>query len=238
VHRPSVDHATRIANARSPGNPSESIRRTRLHAQLDSLIFARRLKGTTSCASERFQEIDSRAFRTSLIRAERCGTHNAAWWRNAYVLSIAAAIFGAALTSFAWYEAFQQENRLADQELSARASDHFLALQNGIDQYINDISALRAAFQASEHGISRREFQSLSDDLFRDKPAIFGTSWIPRVARSERSAHELEAAHEGLAGYSIKSTAADGSLNPPKTRTNTFRFFIRRDRISVLWAST
>jgi hypothetical protein len=43
VHRPSVDHATRIANARSPGNPPESIRRTRLHAQLDSLIFTRRL---------------------------------------------------------------------------------------------------------------------------------------------------------------------------------------------------
>jgi hypothetical protein len=30
-------------DARSPRNTSESIRRTRLHAQLDSLIFARRL---------------------------------------------------------------------------------------------------------------------------------------------------------------------------------------------------
>ena len=39
----SVDHATRLANARSLENPPESIRRTRFHAQLDSLIFARRL---------------------------------------------------------------------------------------------------------------------------------------------------------------------------------------------------
>jgi CHASE1-domain containing sensor protein len=155
----------------------------------------------------------------------------AAWWRNAYALSIAAAIFGAALTSFAWYAAFQQENRLADQELSARASDHFLALQNGIDQYINDISALRAAFQASEHGISRREFQSLSDDLFRDKPAIFGTSWAPRIAQSERSAHELEATREGLADYSIKTMAADGSLNRAKDADEYFPIFYssRRD---------
>jgi len=116
------------------------------------------------------------------------------WWWSAYALSIAAAICGVALTCLAWYAAFQQENRFADHELSARASDHLLALQNGIDQYINDISALRAAFQASEHGISRREFQSLSDALFRDKPAIFGTSWAPRVAASERASHELEAA--------------------------------------------
>jgi CHASE1-domain containing sensor protein len=95
----------------------------------------------------------------------------AAWWWSAYALSAAAAIFGAALTCFTWYEAFQYENGLAERELSARAGDHLMALQNGIDQYINDVSALRVAFQASEHGISRREFQSLSDDLFLDKPA-------------------------------------------------------------------
>jgi hypothetical protein len=153
------------------------------------------------------------------------------WWWSAYALSIAAAISGAALTCFAWYEAFQQENRLADHELSARASDHLLALQNGIDQYINDISALRAAFQASEHGISRREFQSLSDDLFRDKPAIFGTSWAPRVVRGERSAHELEASREGLKDYGIKTMAADGSLNPAKDADEYFPIYYssRRD---------
>jgi CHASE1-domain containing sensor protein len=115
--------------------------------------------------------------------------------------------------------------------LSARASDHLLALQNGIDQYINDISALRAAFQASEHGISRREFQSLSDDLFRNKPAIFGTSWAPRVARSERAAHELEAAREGLADYSIRTTGANGSLNRAQDADEYFPIFYssRRD---------
>jgi diguanylate cyclase (GGDEF)-like protein/PAS domain S-box-containing protein len=156
---------------------------------------------------------------------------SAAWWWSAYALSIAAAIFGAALTWLAWYEAFQNETRLGNQELGARASDHFLALQNGIDQYLSDISALRAAFQASEHGISRREFQSFSDDLFHDKTAIFGTSWIPRVARSERSAHEREAARDGLPGYEIRSIAADGNLYPAKDADEYFPIFYssRRD---------
>ena len=102
-------------------------------------------------------------------------------------LSIGVVIVGVALSFSAWFAVLQRENRLANEELSARAGDHFLVLQNGIDQYINDISALRAAFQASEHGISRRrEFQSFSDQLLHDKTAIFAAAWIPRVARSQR----------------------------------------------------
>jgi CHASE1-domain containing sensor protein len=164
-------------------------------------------------------------------RGEALWNAPAAWWWSAYALSAAAAIFGAVLTCFAWYEAFRYENGLAERELSARAGDHLMALQNGIDQYINDVSALRAAFQAAEHGISRREFQSLSDDLFRDKPAIFGTSWAPRVTRSERLAHELEASREGLGDYGIKTTAADGTLKPAKDADEYFPVFYssRRD---------
>ena len=106
--------------------------------------------------------------------------------RTAFVPSIGAAVIGLALTFSAWYAVHQRENRLAHQEFDARADDHFLVLQNGIDQYINDVSALRAAFEAFEHGVSRREFQSFSDYLFRDKNAIFSTSWIPRV-QAERT---------------------------------------------------
>jgi diguanylate cyclase (GGDEF)-like protein/PAS domain S-box-containing protein len=145
--------------------------------------------------------------------------------RIAYVPSIGAAVVGLALTFFAWHAVHQRENRLAHQEFDARAGGHFLVLQNGIDQYINDISALRAAFQASEHGISRREFQSFSDHLFHDKNAILATSWIPRVTQSERAAHELEAARDGLPGYEIKSIAADGSLSPAKEASEYFPVF-------------
>jgi diguanylate cyclase (GGDEF)-like protein len=134
-------------------------------------------------------------------------------------------IVGLALSFSAWFAVLQRENRLAHEEFDARAGDHFLVLQNGIDQYINDISALRAAFQASEHGIGRREFQSFSDHLFRDQTAIFAASWIPRVTRDQRSAHELEAAREGLSGYGIRSVAADGSLSPAGEASEYFPIF-------------
>jgi hypothetical protein len=136
------------------------------------------------------------------------------WWRSPLVFSIGAVIVGLMLSFAAWFAVLERENRLAHNDFSARSSDHFMILQNGINQYINDISALRAAFQASEHGINRREFQSFSDHLFRDKAAIFSASWIPRVTRDQRSAHESEAARDGLSGYGIKSRAADGSVSP------------------------
>jgi CHASE1-domain containing sensor protein len=84
---------------------------------------------------------------------------------------------------------------------------------------------LRAAFQASEHGISRREFQSFTDHLLRDQTAIFAASWIPRVTRDQRSPHELAAARDGLSGYGIKSVAADGSLSPAEEASEYFPIF-------------
>jgi CHASE1-domain containing sensor protein len=129
-------------------------------------------------------------------------------------LGIGAAIIGVALSFAVWSSVLQRENRLADEEFSARANTYFRVMQKGIDKYISDISAFRATFQASEHGINRREFQSLSDQLFRGKTAILSAMWIPRVTRDQRTAHELEAARDGLPGYGIKSKAADGSLSP------------------------
>ena len=136
------------------------------------------------------------------------------WWRSPLVFSIGAVVGGVAISLAAWFAVLQRENRLADQEFSARSVDHFLILQNGINQYINDISALRAAFQASAHGINRAEFQSFSDHLFHEKTAIFSASWVPRVTRDQRSAHERDTARDGIPGYTIKSKAADGSLSP------------------------
>jgi CHASE domain len=153
--------------------------------------------------------------------AGRVGDGNTMWWRSPYVASIGVVIIGLALSFSAWFAVLQRENR----EFDARAGDHFLVLQNGIDQYINDISALRAAFQAFEHGIGRREFQSFSDQLLHEQTAIFAASWIPRVTRDQRPAHELEAARDGLSGYGIKSAAADGSLSTAEEASEYFPIF-------------
>jgi CHASE1-domain containing sensor protein len=129
------------------------------------------------------------------------------------VVSLAAAVIGVALSLLAWQVSLQREDRLARQDFDALASDRFVLLQNGIDQYVNDIAALRAVFQAFEPGIDRQQFRRFSDDLFRDKNAILSASWAPRVTRDQRADFEIKATRDGLAGYRIKSIAADGTLS-------------------------
>src|SRR5262249_46936733 len=112
-----------------------------------------------------------------------------------------------------WLAIRTHESALARQDFDTHAAGYLLALQNGINQYVDDVSALQAALQASEHGLNRREFQSFSDQLLRDHKAIVGVSWIPPVTRGQRRERELEAVRDGVADYRIKSVAADGSVS-------------------------
>jgi diguanylate cyclase (GGDEF)-like protein/PAS domain S-box-containing protein len=104
-----------------------------------------------------------------------------------------------------WFAASVREDRLAELDLSARAHSHALVLQSEIGDHMAKLTALRALFEASDRAISRAEFTSFSQSLLHGETAILAVSWIPRVAHSQRDAHELAAAAEGLTGYRIKS---------------------------------
>jgi diguanylate cyclase (GGDEF)-like protein len=128
--------------------------------------------------------------------------------------SIAAVVVGLALSIYVWRVVTLRENQQAELELTARANNHALVLQNGINQSLTKIAALRAPFQSADSAISRQEFETFSEFLLGDQTAILAVSWIPRITRANRAAHELAAAREGFSGYQIKSIAADGSLAP------------------------
>jgi diguanylate cyclase (GGDEF)-like protein/PAS domain S-box-containing protein len=152
------------------------------------------------------------------------------WGRSLYSLSIAGGLIGLAISVVAWYSILQRENRFAHQQFDVRADDRFLVLQNGISQYINDILALRAAFQTFDQGISRREFRSLTDSLFNQKDAILSASWAPRVSRDQRTQHEREAIEDGVADYAIKSIARDNSIVPAGDADEYFPVFYTSGR--------
>ena len=114
-------------------------------------------------------------------------------WRSIIVVVAAS---GFALSFVGWQLAHEREDRIARQEFDARANDHFLALQSGIDQYINDMLALRASFQTFQP--DRAQFQSFAEQLFENKNAMLAASWSPRVTRDERAEHERKAVEDGL----------------------------------------
>ncbi len=130
------------------------------------------------------------------------------YWRSIIVVVAAS---GVALSFVGWQIAHEREDRLARQDFDARATDHLLALQSGVDQYINDMLALRAAFQTFQP--DRAQFQSFAEQLFDDKNAILAASWSPRITREERAEHERRAVEDGLVGYQVRSIAPDGTLS-------------------------
>jgi diguanylate cyclase (GGDEF)-like protein len=115
------------------------------------------------------------------------------------------------LSVCAWYVVSDREDRLATVELGARANNHAMLLENGIKEYIGKVGALRALFESDE-AVKREEFQVFANSLLQDQTAILAVSWIPRVTREQRSAHEREGVSQGLSGYRIKSSAPDGGL--------------------------
>jgi diguanylate cyclase (GGDEF)-like protein/PAS domain S-box-containing protein len=135
---------------------------------------------------------------------DRSGTS----WRSIIVVVAAS---GFALSFVGWQIAHERENGFARQEFDARANDHFLVLQSGIDQYVNDMLALRASFQTFQP--DRAQFQRFAEQLFDNKNAILAASWAPRVTGDERAEHERKAVEDGLAGYQIKSVAPDGTMS-------------------------
>jgi diguanylate cyclase (GGDEF)-like protein/PAS domain S-box-containing protein len=126
----------------------------------------------------------------------------------------AAALTGIVLSGSAWFGVSLREDQLSELEFNARANRNLLILQNGIDNQVAVIAALRALFQSSEHDTNRREFANFTDFLLDGRSAILALSWLPRVTREQRSAFELAAVRNGLPGYHITTIEPAGTLAP------------------------
>jgi CHASE1-domain containing sensor protein len=138
-----------------------------------------------------------------------------------YWLLLVAACFGFALSCAAWFAVSVREEHLAAAELNSIADNHLVALQGGINTYLNKLVALRALYKSVDK-VTRAEFQTFSNELLLGQSAILSVSWIPRVSRTERAAHELEAVRSGLVGYHITSATANGDLAPSPERNEYF----------------
>jgi diguanylate cyclase (GGDEF)-like protein len=145
------------------------------------------------------------------------------WHRvRRFVPLFAAALIGVALSGSAWFATSRREDQLAELEFNTRANRNLLILQNGIDNYVAVIVALRALFQSSEHDTNRREFANFTDFLLNGRSAILALSWLPRVTRDQRTAFELTAARSGLPGYHITTVEPDGTLAPAADQNEYF----------------
>ena len=82
--------------------------------------------------------------------------------------------------------------------------------QNGMNEYVSRLGALRTLFEAANEEITRSEFKTFSGRLFEQHPGILRVGWIPRIRRKERA--EFEAA----APCGPTAAASSGSHGLPR----------------------
>jgi diguanylate cyclase (GGDEF)-like protein len=131
-------------------------------------------------------------------------------WR-AQLPVIAAAVIGVVLSTTATVFVWRWEQGVADREFTSIAGDHFLTLQNGLNEYLNKLVALRALFESADH-VTRQEFEIFASRLLHGQKAIQNFSWVPRVTHSERVAHERAGVQQGLSGYHVKAVLPDDRI--------------------------
>jgi diguanylate cyclase (GGDEF)-like protein len=155
------------------------------------------------------------------------------WHQSKHFLPMfMASAIGAALSIGGGLLVSQWEDRVGIQEFQSVAENQSGILQNGIDQYLSKLVALRALFESSRDEVSRRQFEIFAERTLRDQTAIQSVSWIPRVSRAERAARERSAVDEGIPGYHIKALGLgpDGSLAPSPERDEYFPIFYSTEK--------
>jgi diguanylate cyclase (GGDEF)-like protein len=146
-----------------------------------------------------------------------------ATWRPYVWLSILAGCVGLILSLSAAFTVWHRANRLAELELTARASNYDQTLQFGINMYMRRVAALRSLFESTN--VSRELFEKFSKQVLSGQSAMRGMSWVPRVTHEGRDAHERAAAADGLPDYQIKSLTAEGVLASAPYRHEYFPMF-------------
>src|SRR3984893_9939414 len=121
------------------------------------------------------------------------------WGQSKHFLPmfIASAI-GAALSIGSGLLVSQWEDRVGIQEFQSVAENQSGILQNGIDQYLSRLVALRALFESSGDEISRRQFEIFAERILRDQTAIQSVSWIPRVSHAVSTAGDNAEVDDGI----------------------------------------
>jgi diguanylate cyclase (GGDEF)-like protein/PAS domain S-box-containing protein len=135
-----------------------------------------------------------------------------------------ATILGLACSTVAFAFIWNWENTLGQKELAVGSESHRLAVQNELDDYVSDLTALRAFFESAA-SVTRAEFESFTERILKDRAEVQNLSWAPRVARGERAIHELAAERDGVPGYRIKAVAADDKVSPSEERNEYLPIF-------------
>src|SRR5882757_6261020 len=124
--------------------------------------------------------------------------------------AIAVAVVGVLLSLVAAVAVGRWESSVSHAKFAGAAQVQAIVLQNGVNEYLNRLVALKTLFESTNRNVTRNEFEVFINRLFEDRPGLFRVNWLPRVTRNERAQYEKAAIDDGIVGYHFRSLAADG----------------------------
>jgi diguanylate cyclase (GGDEF)-like protein len=162
------------------------------------------------------------------ISASRPGLH---------LPALVAAVIGLLLSLIAAYAVGRWEQRVTKAEFEGVAATELIVLQNGINEYLSRLLTLRTLFESDNEDLTRSEYEVFSGRLFENHLGILRVNWLPKINRKERGDYEAAAVSDGIAGYQIKSLAADGGVTPPAPQSNQYFpvFFSTEPKTSAVY---
>ncbi|MBR0791811.1 EAL domain-containing protein [Bradyrhizobium manausense] len=108
------------------------------------------------------------------------------------------------------------EDRVNKIEFENAAETQSIVMQNGMNEYISRLVALRTLFESSNEGVTRSEFETFSGRLFERYPGLLRVGWLPRITRKERAEYEAAAIADGVSSYHIRALEGGSFVTAPQ----------------------
>lgn len=134
-------------------------------------------------------------------------------------------VLGLAVAVAAWIAVSNWDERLARAKFDDIAGDYLTALQAGLDEYVDELTAIQAFFHASQ-AVHLREFDLFTSRVLNDprhtsddQPAhthdpIARILWSPLVAGADRASFERAQRALGFDGFTINRWSPTRRINP------------------------
>lgn len=117
---------------------------------------------------------------------------------------LVAGCLGLVVAASAWLAVAAWEERLAKANFSNVAGDYAAVLQNGLDQYLGKLLAVRAFYDSSVE-VDPDEFRLFTSQITAGYDDAMRLVWAPRITRSERAEFERKQRERGHPDFSIRT---------------------------------
>jgi hypothetical protein len=122
-------------------------------------------------------------------------TRNTLSWR--LVLMSGVALFGIVISIVGFFVASNIELEFTKQQFVGKASEDALVIGAAIAADLDQVSDLRALFETFPD-VNLPKFQGFARRLIEHNASILNNSWIVRVTREGRAAHEADGLRQGI----------------------------------------